>query len=104
MAKEDATSSLILLQKMKSLKRAILHPLFCACASCASASTYVCAPMCTVSTCVYMSSPTKCHMWSHLHTYVCMRLHMHMYITILKDDFLNKKITFVLLYRFLTYS
>ena len=61
-------------------RKSHLHPLFCACASCASASTYVCAPMCTVSTFFYISQPPKCHMWSHLHTYVCMRLHMHMKI------------------------
>ena len=70
------------LQKMNSLKRAVLHPLFCACASCASASTYVCAPMCSNSfhMCFQAAQMSPHVVTCHLHTYVCMRLHMNMYI------------------------
>ena len=63
-------------------KRAVLHPLFCACASCASASTYVCAPMCSNSfhMCFQAAQMSPHVVKCHLHTYVCMRLHMNMYI------------------------
>ena len=85
-------------------KRAILHPLFCACASCASASAYVCAPMCTFSTCVYISQMWSHGVYIHMSACACTCTCTYIYVTILKDEFLNEKITFVLLYRFHTYS
>ena len=92
------------LQQMKLLKNSHYASSFlCMCILCIRICICVCSYVYIFHMCLHQSDVV---IW-HLHTYVCMRLHMHMYIYLrnnFKGEFLNKKITFVLLYRFHTYS